>query len=337
MATIRQRLGKYQAIVKRKGYPTQSRTFGLRKDAERWARGVERELDAGEWIDRTSARQSTLAELLTRYLAEVTPTKRGGSVEAHRIALLQRSPLAKYSPAAITPAMVATWRDKRLAEVSSGTVLRELVTLSHVFAVAMRDWGVALAVNPVAAIRKPSAGKPRDRVLTDAERAALLAACAHCRNSWVKPVVIFALETAARRGEILTLMWADLDMGEATAYLSKTKTGQPRKVPLSPDALSMLRTLPRSLDGRVFPITASALQQAYGRAVERAGLHNLTFHDLRHDALTRLARLGFNVLELRAISGHSTANMLQRYVQIDAGDLASKLSEVSQPLGVRSC
>ena len=233
MATIRQRLGKYQAIVKRKGYPTQNRTFELRRDAERWARAIEREMDAGEWVDRTSARQSTLADLLTRYLAEVTPTKRGSSVETHRIALLQRCPLAKYSPAAITPAMVATWRDRRLAEVSSGTVLRELVTLSHVFAVAMRDWGVALALNPVSSIRKPSAGKPRDRVLTVTEREALLSACALCRNLWIKPVVIFALETAARRGEILALRWADVDTAAATAYLSQTKTGQPRKVPLS--------------------------------------------------------------------------------------------------------
>ena len=329
MATIRQRLGRYQAIVKRKGYPTQSRTFDLRKDAERWARACEREMDAGEWRDRTSAQHSTLADLLARYLAEVTPSKRGGSVEYHRIALLQRSPLAKYSPAAISPSMVASWRDKRLADVSSGTVLRELVTLSHVFTVAMRDWGLALAVNPVASIRKPSAGKPRDRVLNDLERDALLSACGQCRNPWIRPVVIFAIETAARRGEILALRWADVDAAAATAYLSQTKTGQPRKVPLSPAALAMLRCLPRSLDGRVFPITASSLQQAYERAVIRAGIANLTFHDLRHDALTNLAKVGLNVLELRAISGHSTANMLQRYVQIDAGSLARKLSAVS--------
>ena len=68
------------------------------------------------------------------------------------------------------------------------------------------------------------------------------------------------------------------------------------------------------------------MKQAYERAVARAGIEDFTFHDLRHDALTRLAKLGLNVLELRAISGHTTANMLQRYVSIDAGDLAGKLA-----------
>jgi integrase len=173
-------------------------------------------------------------------------------------------------------------------------------------------------------IRKPRENPPRDRILTDDERAALVIACGQCKNPWIKPVVIFALETASRRGEILSLAWANVDLQRATAKVSG-KTGA-RKIPLSPSCIAMLRALPRSLDGLVFPVTIETLQQAYKRAVARAGIEDFTFHDLRHDALTRLAKLGLNVLELRAISGHATANMLQRYVSIDPCSLAEKLA-----------
>lgn len=325
MATIRQRNDRWQAIVKRRGYPTISKTFTLKKDAEKWARQEERLLDAGQWIDGTKHRQTTLAELLDRYAKEVSNGKRGSRAESYRIESFKKLNLAKYALASITPQMVAAWRDARLGEVSSGTALRELQLLGHVFSVSIREWGVQLPSNPVSLIRKPRSGNARDRVLTAAERAALLLACGQCHNPWIKPVVIFALETAARRGEILALSWNDVDLPHRTAVLKVTKAGQPRRIPLSGSCVAMLDALPRSLDGQVFPVSMEAVKQAYERAVARAGIANFTFHDLRHDALTRLAKQGLSILELRAISGHTTANMLQRYVSIDAGELAMKL------------
>ncbi len=324
MATIRQRGCQWQCIVRRKGYPNVTQTFVTKKDAERWARQQEHLIDEGRWIDRSEAERTTLGELLDRYAKEVTPTKRGKDSELLRINAFKRHTLAKYSVAAITPKLIAQWRDERLKEVAGSTVARQLNLLGHVFSVAIREWSFNLHNNPVSMIRKPAGNPPRDRILTDEQRAALVAACGQCRNPWVKPAVIFALETAARRGEILGLAWGDVDLQRAVAKVSG-KTGS-RKIPLSPACLSMLRALPRSLDGRVFPVTDRALQQAYGHAVGRAGIIDFTFHDLRHDALTRLAKLGLNILELRAISGHTTANMLQRYVSIDAYSLAEKIA-----------
>jgi integrase len=326
MATIRQRANRWQCIIKRKGHPLISRTFDLRKDAERWARQEERLIDKGEWVDRTQANVITLGELMSRYVEEVTPRKRGAVVERSRMGLLQRSPLAKYAISAVTPEMIAKWRDLRLQQVKPSTVAHELVLLSHLFNVAVREWGVPLTLNPVSHVRKPPASKPRDRVLNSTERQALIASCGQCRNPWVQPVVIFAMETAARRGEVLALKWADIDLQRKTAKLRVTKTDEPRTIPLSPACIAMLERLPRSIDGLVFPVTVEALKQAYERAVARAGIKDFTFHDLRHDALTRLSKLGLSVLELRAISGHATANMLQRYVSIDPSDLAQKLA-----------
>ena len=326
MATIRQRNDRWQAIVKRTGYPTQSKTFTLKKDAEKWARLQERLIDAGEWIDSAAQeRQTPLGELLDRYAKEVSKGKRGSRAEAYRIETLKKHGLAKHALATITPQMIASWRDARLSEVSSGTALRELQLLGHVFTMAIREWGIPIPKNPVSLIRKPPAGKPRDRVLTTSERTALVSACNECRNPWIKPVVVFALETAARRGEILALRWKDVDLSHRTAMLHVTKTSQPRRIPLSPSCVKMLESLPRSVHGTVFPLSIEALKQAYERAVARAGISDFTFHDLRHDSLTRLAKQGLSVLELRAISGHATANMLQRYVSIDAGELAMKL------------
>ncbi|MEI5997200.1 site-specific integrase [Paraburkholderia bengalensis] len=325
MATIRQRNDRWQAIVKRKGHPVLTKTFDLKKDAERWSREQERLIDTGLFVDDFKERETTLTQLLDRYATEVSIGKRGSRAEAYRIESFKKVGLAKHTLSAITPQMVASWRDARLNEVSSGTALRELQLLGHIFSIAMREWGFRLPSNPVSLIRKPRSGKARDRVLTTAERAALLSACGQCHNPWIKPVVIFALETAARRGEILAVTWDDVDLARRTAILQVTKAGQPRRIPLSGSCVAMLEALPRSLDGRVFPVSMETVKQAYERAVARAGIANFTFHDLRHDALTRLAKQGLSILELRAISGHTTANMLQRYVSIDAGELAMKL------------
>lgn len=324
MATIRAMRGKWQAIVRRKGHPAQSKTFALRKDAEKWARQQERLIDAGEWVDRTEARQTALADLLDRYLKEVTITKRGRIEETSRINAFRRSHLAKYSAAAINSQMVAAWRDERLKVVAGSTVTKELNLLSHVFSVAISDWSMALPNNPVRMVRKPPQPEARNRILDETERTSLLAACNECRNPWIKPVVVFALETACRRGEILSLTWDCIDLRRRTAKVVG-KTGR-RVIPLSSPCIALLKALPRSVQGKVFPVTVETLKQAFERAVTRAGIVDFTFHDLRHDALTRLARLGLSVLELRAISGHTSANMLQRYVAIDPGDLADKLA-----------
>lgn len=323
MATIRERANRWQCIIKRKGYPLLSQTFDLKKDAEKWGRQQERLIDAGQWVDRTEAEQTTLDELLERYAKEVSTVKRGAKIEVSRINAIRRSPLAKYSVAAIAGKLLAQWRDSRLQNVSGSTVSRELTLLSHVFSVAIREWSYGLHCNPVTLIRKPQAAPARDRVLTDEQRETLLIALNGCRNPWIKPVVVFALETAARRGEILDMTWDNVDLPRKIAKISG-KTGA-RTIPLSPTCIATLKALPRSLDGKVFPVTVEALKQAYERAVSRAGIDDFTFHDLRHDALTRLAKKGLSILELRAISGHTTANMLQRYVSIDAGELAQKL------------
>lgn len=167
----------------------------------------------------------------------------------------------------------------------------------------------------------------RERVLTPYEQARLIDALEPRgrRSPYMKPLVILALETAMRRGELLGLRWRDVDLRKRIAHLAVTKNGNARSVPLSTKAVDTLQGMPRSIDGRVFPMSATAMEKAFDRARTRAGLTDLHFHDLRHMAATRLAEKLTNILELSAVTGHKELRMLKRYYYPKAEELALKL------------
>jgi integrase len=326
VATFRKR-GPYQwqAQVRKKGQPLQTKTFETRALAEQWARTIEVEIDKGVFVSRAEAESTTLKELLERYLAEVTPLKKGAASETNRARALIRLPLARRYVAGIRGVDIARYRDERLRKVTPSTVKRDLVLLGHVFEVARKEWGIHVH-NPVRDIRLPADNRPRDRRLQAGEEARLLEACREARNPWLLPIVQLALETAMRQGELIRLHWEHIDLNRRTAHLPDTKNGEARTVPLSTTAVRVLRTLPRGLHGPVFlGLTTEAVKRAYIRAVRRASIENLRFHDLRHEATTRLFEKGLNIMEVASITGHKDLRMLRRYTHLKAEDLARKL------------
>lgn len=326
MATFRFRSSRWQARVRRLGHPDETRSFLTHQEAERWARSVESEMDQGGYTSPLKAQKTTLADLIQRYVAEVLPSMKGAHDDVIRLKAICRRPICKNSIAALTPAKVADYRDMRLTEVAAGTVVRELAYLSSIINHGRREWGIH-ANNPVALVRKPTQPKGRERVLTSAERERLLAELQPTgrRNVWMLSLVVLALETGMRRSELLALRWGDLNLERRTATLHMTKNGDSRVVPLSTSAVQSLTAMRRSLCGAVFPITACALAANFDRAVERAELPDLHFHDLRHTAITLMATKLPNLIELAAVSGHKSLKMLQRYYHPDVGDLAQKL------------
>lgn len=326
MASIRQRGNKWQARIARMGFPPEVKTFGTRQDAERWARSIETEMDRGSYVSRSGAESTILGDVLARYIVDVCPSMRGGAEDTIRLRAMCRTRLAKLSMAALTPMAVAAYRDERLKQVQPGTVIRELAYLSTIINHARREWGINVT-NPVASVRKPPTPQGRDRVLTAEEEYQLLAALAPTgrRNPWLRPMAILNLETAMRRGELLSLRWSNIDLENQTAFLPMTKNGTARTVPLSRKAVHLLRELPRCIDGRVFPINAPAHHKAFKRACKRAGLVDLHWHDLRHTAITRLSAKLPNLIELAAVSGHRSLTMLKRYYHPSAADLAKKI------------
>ena len=139
------------------------------------------------------------------------------------------------------------------------------------------------------------------------------------------PLVKLALETAMRRSELLGLRWEHIDLRRRTIFLQLTKNGTSRTVPLSTHAIQILTEIPRSIDGRVFPVTHEVVSQAFNRARKQAGVKDIRFHDLRHTAITRIAEKLPNLIELSALSGHKSLTMLKRYYHPSAEQLAEKL------------
>lgn len=338
MATFRKRPnGHWEAQVRRRGFPDLTRTFLLKADAVAWASQQELAVYRGEVIDRSLAEKTTLGELFLRYMEQISPSKKSGENEAVRLLALRRDPLAKFKMTALSGPVVAEWRDRRLRSVSGSTVNRDLNLISHVINTARREWGVAID-NPVALVRRPKENKGRIRRLSADEERRLLDALEVSErdlqgritgpsNPWIRPIVLFAIETAMRRSEILAMLWENVFLGDADRYvrLADSKNGDSRCVPLSRRAIAILSALPKTHTGPVFPISADAVKKAFFRGVERAGIVDLHFHDLRHEATTRISKKLSNVLELSAVTGHKTLRMLQRYYHPDPVDLARRL------------
>ena len=326
MATIEKRGQFWRVKIRRTGLPSQTRTFDNRTHAQQWARSVESDLDKGIVVDRRTAQRLSLAEVLERYRREVTPTKRGSADENLRLKAMAQRPFARIRMSALTSSQLAAYRDERLKVVSGATVNREFSVLSHAIDTARREWDVYLPTNPCTLVRRPPQGRPRDRRLQGDEEKRLLAACRGARNKWLVHFVALAIETGMRRGELLGLLWDNVDLERRTAFLPVTKNGESRGVPLSSRAIEVLRALPPSTNGRVFAeLTREALKQSFNRAARRAGITGLRVHDLRHEATSRFFEKGLNVMEVASVTGHKTLQMLKRYTHLSATDLATRL------------
>jgi integrase len=376
MATFRKR-GPYQweAQIRRRGYPAQSKTFETKAEAEAWANMIESEMSRGIWVSRGEAEATTLHEALTRYEAEVVPAKKGAAQEQSVLRACKSEDLAKRPLAAIRSSDVARLRDQWLKDYKPATVLRRLAVLSHVFSIARKEWGMESLSNPVELVRKPQPNNARSRRIaaTDptsdvsgaddavSDRGALdgeLERVVAASGSTLLPAIIWlAVETAMRRGEIVMMRWEHVDLKRRVAHLPATKNGSARDVPLSSRAVAVLQSVKDAIDhvkeksvegdeadiGRVFGIRSDAVTRAFERAVMRARklyvedcktamqrpdgkfLTDLRFHDLRHEATSRLASI-FPMHELTKITGHKDPRMLMRYYHPRAEDLAKRLT-----------
>lgn len=332
----------YQAVIRRRGFPSQSKTFETKGDAQRWARMIERDMDRGAWRDSAAAERSTLGDVLRRYLTDVTPAKKGASIEVTKINAILRDPICSHRMSSLSGMELAAWRDRRLKTVKGSTANRELAIISHAIEIARKEWGMHIE-NPCRIVRRAPGSAPRDRRLYADEQRYLLEALQTTRNRFIQPMIVFAIETAMRRGELLDLKWENVNLEKRIAFLSDTKNGEARTVPLSTIAVNTLSSLEPQASGRVFPITMETFKQAYERAVLRARDHyiqecrslrkapdakflvDLHFHDLRHEAASRLFEIGLNVMEVASITGHKTLQTLKRYTHLRAEELALKL------------
>lgn len=318
---------QWQVRVRRKSIRAGA-TFETKGRASVWARQVEAEIDAGRFLaGRLDAERTTLAEALDRYLAEIVPHKKGIRQNTGIVRAWLRSALARKTLASIRASDLAAWRDGELKRVGSQTVLHYLNLLSHLFRIAAADWGFETLTNPVARIGKPSMPKGRERRLRADEETRLLAACDQSESVWLGALVRLALATAMRQGELVGLTWDRVDIAGRAIRLTDTKNAETRTVPLSSVAVQVLCSIPANGGGKVFGIhTGRAVSHAFAKACKRAQIADLRFHDLRHEATSRLfERTDLRDVEIASVTGHKTLQMLRRYAHLRAAQLALRL------------
>ena len=339
MATIRQRKNRdgsrsWQVQIRRKGHAPISRTFDSKREAEQWSRGQERSMDLGEYKDLKVAQALSLADALDRYTETRERSGKPLSGQSMRmVSKWKRHRLASVSLAHLTAADLAQWRDERLAEGRSASTIRnEISHISNVFNLARREWAIGRINNPVEDVNWPSPlGNARDRRLEEGEEKTILEQCdTTVENIWIKPMIVLALETAARRGDLLSVVWGDVDLEKREMTFRATKNGDDRTIALSTKAVAQLKELPTAdaKQGRVIDCTDDAFikcWQRLQRQLRKKGVKDLRFHDLRHEATSRFFEKGLGLMEAAHMTGHRSLEMLKRYTHIRPQNLLSKL------------
>ena len=357
MATIIRHGDGFQSKIRRKGFDPVCRTFPTHKLAKEWATRTEAEMFSGKYISRDEAESTTLREALQRYLEEVTPEKAGVDQETYRIRQLQSQSFTGGFLANLRPADFIKYRDsrrkclranlskadKKIVEeakrrgatdalpskffIRDCTVRKELRLISHLFNIARKRWHIPVE-NPIDSIELPPEGEPRTLRLQDDCLERILLATERCRSKFIKPLVLFLIETGLRRGEALSLRWEDFRNEHQFVYLRKGKNQRPRQIPLSSRAIALIQNLPRP-EGAVtlFPVSGNLAKQALRQAIKRAGLAGtgICTHTLRHEACSRLGDLGLSAVQIAGVSGHKTLQLVHRYTHLDVIQLAKKL------------
>lgn len=345
MATLtKTNAGSWKAEIRRKGWPKVYKNFRTKRDAEDWARAKEDEMVRGSFIARDKSENTSLRSAFDRYVNEVVPTKKESSRrrEIGRAKFLSEQ-LGQYSLATLNSEIISGFRDKRLSEgKSNNTVRLELALLSHLYSVSIKEWGIGLTVNPVLNVRKPSPGKGRERRLKKDEEDRLLRAANQQSNPFVGWIIRLALHTAMRKGEIVSLVLDSVDMDKKTIFIRDTKNSLVRTVPMSGSAFETMKEVmtyhyrPDDTD-LVFPGKPGkngekpkpyTINKAWVRTLQIAEMDDFRFHDLRHEATSRLVEAGFSDQQVASITGHSSMQMLKRYTHLRSEDLVTMMEKM---------
>lgn len=346
MATIKKTsAGTYTAIIRRPrfGVRYKAKTFRRRYDAEGWARKIESEIERGVWREVSEAEHVTLAAALDRYVQEESPSHRGCDIEQATIRVMRDEPICLLPLSRIDAGQVRVLRDDWVKRgYAIGTINRRLTILGALYNLAFREWGMPALANPVKGMLLKGATR-RERRVSSAEVDAIIGASSSPK---LAILIRMAVETAMRRGELCQLTWSMVDLGTGVISLPSriTKNGRARDVPLSPAAIAILGEQPKIPDATVIGMEPHSVTQAMRRACSRARKQytedcqkshqspdpsfckDVHFHDLRHEATSRLARI-FALHELMKIVGHSSSAMLTSYYHPSAADFSARMRQ----------
>ena len=334
MASIQKRNGSYRVRIKRAGQSTLSQSFSSRNEALQWVKETQAKIDLGLYEIPLGRSLKSFSEAAVCYRDTHSIHKKIVRSETYRLNILIKRwgdlPIEEVNKAAILEL-----RDDLLSNGRSGdTVNHYFNTISKLFQMLNDEWDLEIA-NPIIGIKRMSPSQGRSKRVDIRVEQLLLSTCKKLNFHILGSMIKFAIQTGMRRGEISGLSWGDVDLVKRKIYLHQTKNGEPRQVPLSKDAISVLDGLKTMGTNEVFPMSMNVLRNQFDRVRNMAekdwnetGVNpfaDLRFHDLRHEALSRLSDAGLNVIELSYISGHKTMAMLKRYTHPSHQVICNKL------------
>ncbi len=353
MATIESRKAKdgkttYRVRVRLKGHPVQTATFERKTDAKKWGQQIEVAIRERRHFPTREAKRHTLGEAIDRYIQHELPFKpRNRDQYNHAIRLRWwKAQIGHYALADVTSALIAEYRDKlsrnptqQSKQRSPATVNRYLANLSHVFTIAVKEWRW-LDHSPTRNVSRREESHGRTRFLSDDERPRLLAACKESQSPYLYPIVVLALSTGMRRGEILNLTWDDVNLKHRTIHLKQTKNRERRVVPLAGHALELIRQLSkvRRLDSNLLfprksnPQRPATIRDGWETALKKTEITDFHFHDLRHSAASYLAMNGATPSEIAAVLGHKTLQMVKRYAHLSEQHTAGVVARMNEKI-----
>ncbi len=313
----------YRAQVRRRGFPPVTATFERKTDADKWTRETESDMSRRRYFPQHEAERHTLADLVDRQLEAVKMDRPHDYARQRVILGWWKAKIGAHTLATITPELLGRHRDQLQTKegLAPGTVNRYLSALSKAFSNAVKEWHW-LRENPLRRVSKKPEPRGRVRYLSDEERAGLLNACRKSELPELYLIVLFAMTTGMRRGELLGLRWQDVDLERHAAVLHNTKNGDRRSVLIVPEVAALLREhgRVRRLDNDlVFPSRgrkAAWFDTYWYAALAASKIEDFRFHDLRHTAASYLAMSGASVPELAAVLGHRTLQMVKRYAHL---------------------
>ena len=324
MATYRKRSGKWQVQVRIKDRASLSKTFPTKELARAWAVHIERQVISDGFLPSESP-STPLRELFTRYLESVSIKKKSSLSESYRLSHLSKSKLGEIHTDELKIVDLAMYRDERLKLVSSSTIRREFVLLRHIFNVASHEWGYTSLGKLFSNFRLPKETHHRVRRISSDELDALWSALRSQRNPIYLKVAELALETGMRRSELLNIKIKDIKSG--LIEVETSKSGYPRLIPLTDNAQKVIGCIKNQMpNSYLFNVKPNALWLAWERARKKAGIPDIRFHDLRHEAISRMLEKGLSVAEVATISGHKDYKTLFKYAHLEIRKIALKLN-----------
>jgi len=332
---IRKRKGRYTVSIRHVGFKSINKTFAHLSDGRSWGRQVEVQLEQKRYKDISNASKTTLKSVLERHLAERMRVARAPKKEKARFNTICKSKIINRFLSDLTPSNFADYRDKRIEDgAAAATVIRELSFMSVAITKAIKIYSCWIPEHPISNSIRPKEAPPRNRRLEDDEYERLMQYCKGAPK-FKKPspywcsAIDFTIETALRLNEQLSLRWKNISLDTMTMRIEAkhTKTNTERVVPLTPKALQVLKKIPRSIDGRVFPMSINNFNRGWRAICKNANITGLRYHDLRREACSRLLERGLSISEVQLFTGHKTVSMmLKTYTAHNPVTVAKKLN-----------